>query len=83
LSLLDVPPFESLAQGTAPYLGFGSVATDTEAAINFSRVVGEASARIAQTFGRRSSVYLVETYEDATGRTRLRVVWAGNPQGAD
>lgn len=52
MSLPEVPPFETLAHGTAPYTGFGSLTSDSEAHDNFSRVVAEASARIGQTFGK-------------------------------
>ena len=51
MSLLEVPPFESLTQGTSPYSGFGPLVSDTETTQNFSRVVTEASARINQMFG--------------------------------
>ena len=51
MSLLEVPPFESLTQGTSPYSGFGPLVTDTETINNFSRIVSEGSARISQTFG--------------------------------
>lgn len=51
MSLLEVPPFESLTQGASPYAGFGALVPQTEVIENFSRVVHEASARISEMFG--------------------------------
>lgn len=51
MSLLEVPPFESLTQGTGPYSGFGPLVLEPEAAANFSRVVKEATGRISEMFG--------------------------------
>ena len=51
MSLLEVPPFESLTQGTTPYSGFGPLLIEPDAGENFSRVTQEASVRISETFG--------------------------------
>jgi hypothetical protein len=50
VSLLEVPPFESLTQGTSPYAGFGPLVPKTEVIENFSQVVKVASARISEMF---------------------------------
>ncbi len=50
MSLLDVPPFESLTRGTSPYSGFGPTSTDPEVAEHFLQVVTQARARIHEAF---------------------------------
>lgn len=51
MSLLEVPPFDSLTQGTTPYSGFGPLVLGPDAAENFSRVIKEASVRISEMLG--------------------------------
>jgi hypothetical protein len=51
VSLLDVPPFESLTQDTAPYSGFGPLVAAADVSEGFSNVVEEATRRITETFG--------------------------------
>ena len=51
MSLLEIPPFEALTQGTGPYSGFGPIMSDEEASRRFERVVSEAWGRITETFG--------------------------------
>ena len=82
MSLLEVPPCESLAQGTSPYSGFGPLVSETETIENFSRVVSEASTRISQMFG-------VSPPADRTGIAALEEVVSGmwsegwDPETAD
>jgi hypothetical protein len=56
VSLLEIPPFEALTQGTSPYSGFGPLVTDKATAASFDRVVSEAVARISETFGLAASL---------------------------
>jgi hypothetical protein len=53
MSLLDVPPFESLTKDTAPYSGFGPSLDAGDVSDNFSQVVEEATGRISEMFGVR------------------------------
>ena len=82
MSLLEVPPFESLTQGTSPYSGFGPLVSDSETTETFSRVVTDASARIHEMFG-------VSLHSDRTGIVALEELisrmWreGWNPENAD
>lgn len=46
MSLLRIPPFGALAQGTSPYSGLGAIVTDEETSRNFARVLDEALTRM-------------------------------------